>query len=419
MSGNNTTPVAPLSKPVDLQDNLYLCQIRARSLQASNQQWMRTNATLQEENARIRTQNATLQEENARMRTQLVAQAQHPQTIPPSQVYINRDLTKQIEDAKREAKDAKASLEYEGGDFIKECKTFERALAEKDTHILSLLAEIETKDVQLELLRQEIKEKTESTQLSQSENEQLRTAKDEVNNLLACAQQELDFERDAHCTTQERLEDALRDLGQERMEHDGTAADLETALADLEREKKRHEEAKIDLQESRNKLHIARYVWEFAAKIRLRWICSHPFFWSNRHETISDGNRAAHDANVIVDLALLSLGIIDDSYKKWLESKYEIDLENYIDYGKLKELKAKSKSTELINFKASMSEDLKKNTKSGMRFRELMKEIDEIRGKIAESHESEEEREKAFENNQSVTWVLKIMAATVSNRDRE
>jgi hypothetical protein len=48
-----------------------------------------------------------------------------------------------------------------------------------------------------------------------------------------------------------------------------------------------------------------------------------------------------------------------------------------------------------------------------------MKEIDEIRGKIAESHEIEEEREKAFENNQSVTWVLKIMGAIVSNRDRE
>jgi len=435
MPSNTDAPFTPHSHQMSsnaqdlgnlrLENDLYKSQARAQSLQASNQQWMRTNATLQEE--------------NARMRSQLVLQAQSSHMLPPSQVifdrqtaeitvlqaqlhhsqYFNKDLTKQLKDAKRVATAAKDALEYARGDFIKECKEFERAISEKDTHILSLLAEIEAKDVQVELVEQEITEKEEAALISQNEIEQLRAAKDETNNVLARAHEELDFERDTHGTTQERLEDALRDLGQERMEHDGTAADLETVLADLEREKKRHEEAKIDLQESRNKLHIARYVWEFAAKIRLRWFCSHPISRPNRHETISDGNRAAHDANVIVDLALLSLGIIEDSYKKWLESMYGIDLEQYIDYGKLKELKAKSKSTELINFKASMSEDLKKNTVSAMRFRELMKEIDEIRGRIAESHESEEEREKAFENNQSVTWVLKMVGAIVSNRDRE
>jgi hypothetical protein len=435
MPGNSTAPLAPSSNPMSpnsqalrnsrLEDDLNKYQARAQSLQASNQQWMRTNASLQEDNARLR--------------SQLVARAQHPHMLPPSQAVFdqqaaaitilhaqldqsqkfNRDLTKQLRDASRDAKNAREALEYERGGFIKECKAFERALSEKDTHILSLLAEIEAKEVQMELSKQELKEKAETAVVSQSENEQLRAAKDEINQVLACALEDLTFERDAHGTTQERLEDALRDLGQERSEHDGTAADLETALVDLSREKQRHEEAKIDLQESRNKLHIARYVWEFAAKIRLRWFCSHPISRVNRYETISDGNRAAHDANVIVDLALLSLGIIDDSYKKWLEWIYGIALERYIDYGKLKELKAKSKSTELINFKASMSEDLKKNTLSGMRFRDLMKEIDEIRGKIAENHESEEEREKAFENNQSVTWVLKIMGAIVSNRDRE
>jgi hypothetical protein len=435
MPSNTDVPFAPHSNHmssnsqdldnVRLENDLYKCQARAQSLQASNRQWMHTNATLQEE--------------NARMRSQLVVQAQSPHPLHPSQVvfdrqtaaittlqaqlhqsqFFNRDLTKQLEEAKREATTAKDALEYERGDFIKECKTFERALSEKDTHILSLLAEIEAKDVQLELVQQEIAEKEEVAVISQRENEKLRAAEDETNNVLARAYEELDFERETHGTTQERLEDALRDLGQERAEHDGTAADLETVLADLEREKRRHEEAKIDLQESRNKLHIARYVWEFAAKIRRRWFCSHPISRPNRHEAISDGNRAAHDANVIVDLALLSLGIIEDSYKKWLESMYGIDLEQYIDYGKLKELKAKSKSTELINFKASMSEELKRNTATAMRFRELMKEIDEIRGRIAENHESEEEREKAFENNQSVTWVLKMMGAIVSNRDRE
>ena len=103
---------------------------------------------------------------------------------------------------------------------------------------------------------------------------------------------------------------------------------------------------------------------------------------------MNDGNRAAHDANILVDLALISLGRNNSpSDRQYMESIYGFDVDSYIcDTGKLKEMKARSKETELINLKASMSEELKRESEAASRFRKLLTQIDNIRDKIAQRH---------------------------------
>jgi hypothetical protein len=402
-----------------LEDKLERLQARTNFCEAANQ--------------RLRNNNAVLREENERMRLQLPNRAQHRSAPPPSQTLVdhqvveirrlqaelqqaqqfNRGFTKQLEDAKQEVKNAKETLVHERGEFTRELKLFWADIAKRDSENLGL-------KMQLQQLRRELREKSNSATVLQQEVDKVRREKEECENFLKCALAELDIEREEHGRTEEELQDASQDLRQERDDHDETSAKLETTNGDLEREEKRHVEAKFELQKCQEKLNITRYVVEFATKMRLRWFCSYPINRGNRYEIINRGNRAAHDANIIVDLALLSLGKIDDSYRYWLQSVYGIGLDPYIcDYSKLKELKAKSRSTELINLKASMSETLKQNKPSATKFRELLNHIDVIRKRIAERHGSEEESEKAFEDDGSVMWVIKDMRAIVDKRDRE
>jgi hypothetical protein len=298
---------------------------------------------------------------------------------------------------------------------------FEEKLASRDAEILGLRGELQKKGIDVERLRLELQKQSALVSALQNELDDQLKVLDQCEDDLACALAELELEREDHGATKEKLQDAVHDFQQECNDHDRTAVQLERAVFDLTHEKKRHDEDKARLQDCENKLGFARYVCEFAAKLRLRWLLSHPIPRGNKGEVIREGNRAAHDANIVVDLSLLALGKIEkDSDRKGLQSIYGIDIDSYIcDLGKLKELKSKSRSMELINFKASMCEELKDNTPSSMKFRKLLQDIEEVRNNIAQRKDNEEDRAKAFEDNESIVWIMKEMAQIVSNRDRE
>lgn len=435
-SAASSGPSLPICGPREawLEHQLAVCQHQLVQSQARSQSLEAETHRLRYEKAHQITENQLLRNQVAQKNETLSSLPIHPapQTGQGVQNDVvaslqddlqrakisHRVLSRQLDEANQAAKNAKHTLEQEKMAFKEDWEHFRRMEAEQNSEIVKLKAELETKKLEMEQVRQELQQKSDVATVLQAKVDELRIAKEDFEKALSCTFAELDFEREAHSVAEETLEDVRNDLEQERQEHDRKETEHEAAKVDLAIEKSRHEFAKIVIRENQEKLGIARYVWEFAAKIRLRWLLSHPISRGSKGNIISEGNRAAHDANLVVDLALMSLCETKDKYKQWLQSIYGIRLDDYIcDYSKLKELKAKSVSTELINLKASISDQAK--SPGALRFQELLGEIEEIREKIKQRHESEEDIEKAFENNESVAWIMQEMRRIVSNRGRD
>jgi hypothetical protein len=93
---------------------------------------------------------------------------------------------------------------------------------------------------------------------------------------------------------------------------------LENKLKVLESDKAEISQNASDMEEKISLLEIAA---DFAQLLRVRFFHSESKGQSN-WELINDGNRAAHDGNLVLDVVLFSLGILDTSEQTWCEDRF-------------------------------------------------------------------------------------------------
>jgi hypothetical protein len=190
---------------------------------------------------------------------------------------------------------------------------------------------------------------------------------------------------------------------------------LQTKLVALETENATMSEK---LSETEDRMKLLEIIANFARRIRLRFFHSGLKGYDN-WVTIEDGNRAAHDGDVIIDAALFSLGILDPSELTCCETKYGSFIGKYIgSHGKLKPLLDSSHQTKLLNMHAYLDSELKFGTPNNLedplaRFRKLEGECQNLRSMLDWTTGGEEEARKAFEESPEVGVKLEEMGEIV------
>jgi hypothetical protein len=132
--------------------------------------------------------------------------------------------------------------------------------------------------------------------------------------------------------------------------------ELETKLKGLESDNAAMSGQISDMEEKIALLEIAA---KFAGRIRLRFLYAGNTGNSNRW-FILDANRAAHDGNLVLDVALFSLGILDTSEQTWCEARYGCSIGTFIgSHAKLLPLLVSCNQTKFLNMHAYVEAELK------------------------------------------------------------
>jgi hypothetical protein len=118
---------------------------------------------------------------------------------------------------------------------------------------------------------------------------------------------------------------------------------------------KQWEKSEAKRQDVEAKLKLCIFCLRLLAPIRLRWMLS-PLESTNNGAEMEAGNKAAHDSNLLVDIALFALGILDEKYRIFFRQIYDFSIEEFVKSpAALQPLMDAPKVVALVNMRGSMA----------------------------------------------------------------
>ncbi|KAE9378707.1 hypothetical protein N431DRAFT_450652 [Stipitochalara longipes BDJ] len=196
----------------------------------------------------------------------------------------------------------------------------------------------------------------------------------------------------------------------------------------LEAERAKHFETTKNLLYAEDKIRLQDGPVKHSLKIRRRFIhrCRKG---QKAKDATRAGNEAAHDGDVRVDTALLSLGVLDPEEKAWYESTYGFPADPYLgSYENLMRLSLNSRrDLELINLRGSIFGPLSQVPRlegngrlavAARRFFALEEQCQRIRNDLRRIYGTETEVIRAYEDHEDVNVMFHEMREITRERQR-